>query len=131
MYLDTSRKIVKLFYLKNKKIGKTPLNYQSPNEKAYEAIVHYFVKIVKNNKYPKPAFYELRSCINELSNLRNAIAHRYEGISEKILNDTLKKCNSDTTKFNEKLRKYLSMPDKDDFGIYNKINEKIMKLLDA
>jgi len=118
-----------LEYLETCDVSGTPLNYQAPGEYVYKFIIDFYIN---EKDYQEPKYYPIRTYIDKLKKLRNDIAHRYEGISLEKMDKAIAKASKppiNTEQFNQKLRSYLEMPDENDFGIYNVINQKILQLL--
>jgi CRISPR-associated protein (Cas_Csm6) len=114
-----------VIHLESKVINSRPLNFREPNKFAYKAIVDYFLPKGNPNR---PVFIdEINACLENLGNLRNAVAHNYKGIGkEDIVNNLPKKY---ATTFNDTLSQFVGEK-WSEFGIYQAINDEILKRFD-
>lgn len=113
-------------YLEKKEINNRPLAFREPNKFAYKAIVDYFYPKGNSNR---PNFIDdINSCLERLGSLRNAVAHNYKGIGLEDIEQNLPKKYKTT--FNELLSNFVGKS-WEDFGIYEQINEEILKRFEA
>ena len=112
-------------HLENKLINEIPLNFREPNKIAYKAIVDYYIPVDSTNR--PPFIDDINACLSCLGELRNAVAHHYKGIGHGDIIEKLPK-NHKTT-FNDTLSQFVG-EQWSDFGIYQKINDEILKRFD-
>ncbi len=118
-------------FLSNEKIRNSPLIFDEPNMYAYSAILKFFDN---KNIWKKPTLLSnIEINLENLKQLRNAIAHNYKGISleqinEKLVKKTFDDNDASAYTFNEMLCSYCNIEVKN-YGIYSIICEKIKSML--
>jgi len=112
-------------YLKSKKIGKSELNWTVPNRIVFSYVSKWIFK--KGLLVPHKYFNDIFSCLENLKDLRNDIAHNYEGIGLNNIEECLPK-KITLEFFNEMLGEYIGIK-WNSIDTYNRINKKILDLL--
>lgn len=124
-----------LTYLQNKKLGSRPLYYEEPSKTVLDTVYYYLTTKSKQLPIDNNAG-TIKKGLDQLSDLRNAIAHNYgtilpkgnapgvEGIGiDEIKSKLPKKISLD--QFNDSLSKFIGLA-WDDFDDYQKINDYIL-----
>jgi hypothetical protein len=120
-------------YLSSKTINSKPLGWEYPNKFVYQAIYDFVCP--KDSKNRNILLDKLDKILNQLSPLRNTIAHSYsqdenknlEGIGIEEMEKALpKKFTLD--EFNSLLSNHIG-EEWEDFGVYSKINAELLKAI--
>jgi len=110
-------------FLDNRTVKARPLEWKKPSKLVYKAILEYIHKGTKNPKY----VHEIHDLLMPIAELRNNIAHRYEGISLNDINKKLPK-NKSVDDLHSLLGNYFGEP-WGELTVYQQINELIEKKL--
>lgn len=108
-------------YLKEQKIGTSPLRYQIPSKLSYKAIYNYF-----NKDKIDPEFQAFHENLKILSDLRNSVAHDMVKVNDNDIQKELKRVNSSLSEFETIADRYFSVTG---LGIYDDINNRMKQFL--
>lgn len=117
-------KNIELFnYLSKRKINGDNLKFDHPNRVAYKAIVdfHYVTNSIETKELDI-----LFNNLEELTKLRNRVAHDLTKVNETDINSCLEKVNSNIENFIIIADKHFKISN---FDVYDQINKKILELL--
>ncbi len=109
-------------FLENQTFNGYKLTYTKPNRATFKAIVDFYY----HTEGKKNDFNTIYENLEELTKLRNKVAHELVKVNENDLNLSLQKNNYNINKLIELLDNYFEVKD---FGIYDEINKKIISLL--
>lgn len=116
-------------YLRLQKINGRDLKFSEPNAYSYEYVLNFFKE--KGAYSPHPLLENIKANFVSLRYLRNGVAHNYKGINENIIKQKLVPAAlpgglATIDNFNAMLCEYMGI-NADDNGIYDMVNELIMK----
>ncbi|MEZ4826336.1 MAG: hypothetical protein R3C61_08585 [Bacteroidia bacterium] len=98
-----------------------PLNYSEPSPTVYRYIVEYLYPREKSELPGK--LWDISDGLNNLSGLRNDIAHRYKGVSYDMISGRLGRGRT-VEEFNQQLGEYVGQ-EAGGMGVYDRINDRI------
>jgi len=115
-------------YLETTKVGNSPLDISQPNKTAYYKILHFCKKYSKTRNLEEKSFQvmTLFNKIGKLADLRNKIAHHYEGVNEDMI--LMEASLKDIMTLTKTIDRYLQISFSE-LSPYQEINKLILKHL--